>query len=236
MLAQAPGTRKHKHRAMSGRGSSGSRDEGPGVSAGPSRPFHGNAKAQEFMCAINELEDSIVAMHGSPFFHQESRVDIIMTLPTEQGWEVLRAMRQAALVHTGVELHKIFFDMVMKRWRALRLAVLQRLGEPDRRDDQAAFGHEEEAIFYAGKYHKLDRLKSEVVQAQSLHLNPGLAWRRGQPDVFTHSGGILCTLETDTGRQLRSHKELEGRTRASMTLIQLTRLPASATGLLMTRS
>ena len=79
---------------MSGRGSRGSRDEGPGVSAGPSRPFHGNAKAQELMCAINELEDSIVATHGSPFFHRESQVDYIMTLPTEQGWEVLQAMRR----------------------------------------------------------------------------------------------------------------------------------------------
>ena len=149
MLAQAPGTRKHKYRAMSGRGSRGSRDEGPGVSAGPSRPFHGNAKAQELMCAINELEDSIVATHGSPFFHRESRVDYIMTLPTEQGWEGLRAMRHDTLAHTGFELHKVLRDMVMKRWRALRLAALQRLGEPDRRDDQAAFGHEEEARFYA---------------------------------------------------------------------------------------
>ena len=112
-------------------------------------------------------------------------------------------MRQAALVHTGFELHKILRDMVMKRWRALRLAVLQRLGEPDRRDDQAAFDHEEEAIFYAAKHQQLDRLKSEAVQAQSLHLNPGLAWRRGQPDVFTNAGGgIRCTLETNTGRQL----------------------------------
>ena len=150
---------------MSGRGSRGSRDEGPGVSAGPSRPFHGNArgsrnegggvsagpsrpfhgnaKAQELMCAINDLEDSIVATHGSMFFHRGLRVDYIMAFPNEQGWEVLRAMRQAALVHTpGLELHRILHDMVMKRWRALRLVVLQKVGEPDRRDDQAAFGHE----------------------------------------------------------------------------------------------
>ena len=131
---------------MSSRGSRGSRDEGPGVSAGPSRPFHGNAEAQELMCAINDLEDSIVATRGSPFFHQEARMDYIMTLPTEEGWKVLQAMKQAALVHNVNELHKILRDMVMKRWRALRFVLLQKLGEPDRRgDDPADFNYEEEA-------------------------------------------------------------------------------------------
>ena len=132
---------------MSARGSGGSGDEGPDVSAGPSKPFHGNAQAQTLMRAINALEDDIVATHGSPFFHRASMLGYIMTLPTEQGWKVLRAMRQATLAHTGLELRKILHDMVMKRWRALRLAVLQKLGEPDRRDDQAAFGPEQEAGF-----------------------------------------------------------------------------------------
>ena len=75
------------------------------------------------MAAINELEFSIVDMREEPFFHRDSRKDYIMTLPTAQGWEVLKAMRLAALVHSGFELHKVLREMTAKRWRALRLAI-----------------------------------------------------------------------------------------------------------------
>ena len=51
--------------------------------------------------------------------------------------------------------------MAKKRWRALKLIVLQSLGEPDRRDDQVAY--EEDARLYEETYRKFEQLKSVAV-------------------------------------------------------------------------
>ena len=163
--------------------------KGPAFPQAPSRPFHGNAEAQDLMRAINDLNDSMVATHGAPFFHREPRKDYIMTLPTAEGWKVLQAMGRAALVYSGVDLHKILRDMAIKRWKALRSAVLHKLGERDC-VEHSPFDPGTEAAVDQEKWDQLERKKREAARAQSLVLNPGLAWRTGRPDVFPNPGAF----------------------------------------------
>ena len=123
-----------------------------------------------------------------------------MTLPTPQGWEVLEAFTQAAPLYADADdLHDVLRTMAKKRWDALRTSVLRKLGELP--VEPSFFDPEKEATFYEEKLQKLKYLNRCSAQAQVLHMNPGLAWRLGEVDVFANRGKHPLYLEGGYGSQ-----------------------------------
>ena len=125
--------KKTKKMKNHGKEEDGEGGEGTGVSAGPSalkRLHHGDPDAQELSAHVNRVEKMIYALHRSEsFFQKDARRDLVMSLPTCAGAQVLDALLISLRTSTPEELSNILESLVMKKWAALTAAMDQNLGE-----------------------------------------------------------------------------------------------------------
>ena len=135
------------------------------------------------MAVVNSLEDNLAFM----FFIEEERKDLIMLLPTPQGWEVLNALRLSVPLQTTAEgLHNVLRKIAKRRWKALRISVQGKLCEfPSEPTD---FDPEAEEEFYSQKFLTLEKLKAQHADSQSSRWNPGKAWRQNETGTFVNRG------------------------------------------------
>ena len=173
--------------------------EGPGVSAGPSatnaKRFHrGDDAAQELSERVSLAEESIWKLHLTPsFFHTEKRRDLIMTLPTEAGSQVLEAFLVKATPSTPDELHKTLEMLTKRKWAALNVAMDMNLGQSttiwDEGDsDNSEFDAALQSTAYEERWKMLQARCAEYQEDNKPCNNPCRAWRSGNVELNNKPG------------------------------------------------
>ena len=103
-------------------------DDGePSVSTGlPDRlKLHfGNLDAQYLSYALGRIEEDIGDKHGVDEELQERRRRLIMTLPTREGWRVMKCLLQAGTNYDSLkDLHDRTEKLVATRWECLKAGI-----------------------------------------------------------------------------------------------------------------
>ena len=107
---------------------------GPGVSTGPPevlKLYFGDNDAQFLSDLLCQMEESITEVHGFSYSHRDRRRALIMTLPTSEGWQVMKRLLQAGTGYASMqEVHDRFELLVEKRWTCLKAGNVTHWGGP----------------------------------------------------------------------------------------------------------